>query len=68
MPQLPRPRDVGRLCAVLCLIASAPLAGAAAFDLQRVEAGVYKIYAWMLITNHHVVDKGEKIFIGYRNG
>ena len=88
MLQLPRPIDIGRLCAVFCLIAIAPLAGAAAFDLQKVEAGVYKVYTWRLtakkgmgsgtaflvsghrtlITNYHVVDNGEKFFVGYRSG
>ena len=88
MLQLPRPRDVARLCAdlcaALCLIAIPPLAGAAAFDLKKVEAGVYKVYTWRfqankgtgvgtailvsgrktLITNYHVVDDGEKFFVG----
>ena len=76
------------LCAALCLTAVAPLAGAAAFDLKKVEAGVYKVYSWRfrankgmgvgtaflvsgrrtLITNYHVVDNGEKFFLGYRSG
>ena len=47
MLQLPRPRDVARLyanlCAALCPTAVPPLAGASAFDLKKVEAGVYKV-------------------------
>jgi S1-C subfamily serine protease len=96
MLQLRRRRDVARLCAnlcanlcaALCLTAVPPLAGVAAFDLKKVEAGVYKVYtrrfqankgvgvgtAFLvsgrktLITNYHVVDNGEKFFVGYRSG
>jgi pSer/pThr/pTyr-binding forkhead associated (FHA) protein len=88
MLQLLRSGLVGRACscigaALAMLVAMACGSGASAFDIKKVEASVYKIFATpkgsigtgflvsgkrTLITNFHVIEKNAEFMVIYREG
>ena len=88
MPHMLRSRLIGYVSRCLAamgamLVAMAPGSGASAFDIKKVEASVYKVFATpkgstgtgflvsgrrTVITNFHVIEKNTEFMVIYRDG